>query len=488
MKILHKYIFKEHLVPFLMSLSVMALILLAQFLLKNMDKFLGKGLPLTLLFELIFYNMAWVVALAVPMAILISTLMAFGRMSADNEITAIRASGITYFSMLNPALIFAISISIFMIYFNNWILPDMNHKARNLISNITKTNPTIFFKSGKLHDEIDGYIFYFDKEGDGKDKFEESTIIKYDKRNILQTIISKHAELIDDNNDEIITIGLKDGNIYEPLKNSNEYRIIRFNENIIRLNADEFSFNRKKTRYRGDRELTFDSIKSKISQLETKISNHQINIKNEMLAIDTTLVKHIYQNPNLQKYLNNHGILHNEIINSEQAIQFIENLIKKLPAKIDIKNDNGNIKSVSKSKFKRSLKRSLRSIKHDKSEIEKKVKSKNKYEVELHKKFSLSIAGIVFVLVGAPLGIIARRGKFSISIAISLIFFLIYWAFLIAGEDFADKGQLNPAFAMWLPNIILLIIGFLLNLKIISNKKIIFTNFSTIKGKFIKNV
>ena len=163
-------------------------------------------------------------------------------------------------------------------------------------------------------------------------------------------------------------------------------------------------------------------------------------------------------------------------------------MIKKLPAKIDIKNDNGDIKSVSKSKFKRSLKRSLRSIKHDKSEIEKKVKSKNKYEVELHKKFSLSIAGIVFVLVGAPLGIIARRGKFSISIAISLIFFLIYWAFLIAGEDFADKGQLDPAFAMWLPNIILLIIGFLLNLKIMSNKKIIFTNFSTIKGKFIKNV
>tara|TARA_Y100001954_G_scaffold95024_1_gene103959 strand:- start:1769 stop:3235 length:1467 start_codon:yes stop_codon:yes gene_type:complete len=488
MKILYKYIFKEHLVPFLMSLSVMALILLAQFLLKNMDKFLGKGLPLTLLFELIFYNMAWVVALAVPMAILISTLMAFGRMSADNEITAIRASGITYFSMLNPALIFAVAISMFMIYFNNWILPDMNHEARNLISNITKTNPTIFFKSGQLHDEIDGYIFYFDKEGDDKNKFEESTIIKYDNKDIVQTIISKHAELIEDNNDDIITIGLKDGNIYEPLKNVDEYRIIRFNKNIIRLNADEFSFNRKSTKYRGDRELTFDSIKSKISQLETKISNHKINIEKEMLEIDTTLVKYIDQNPNLKKYLTNQNIANDETINSDKAIDYIENLINTLPAKIDVKNESGDIKSVSKSKFKRSLKRSLRAIKHDRSEIEKKAKIKNKYEVELHKKFSLSIAGIVFVLVGAPLGIIAKRGKFSISIAISLIFFLIYWAFLIAGEDFADKGQIDPAFAMWLPNIILLIIGILLNLKIISNKKITFTSFANIKGKFIKNV
>ena len=161
----------------------------------------------------------------------------------------------------------------------------------------------------------------------------------------------------------------------------------------------------------------------------------------------------------------------NKMGSSDSAIIFIDNLMKKLPAKITIENKNGATTTVSQSKFKRALKRIRRAIEHDKSEIEKKVKSKNKYLVELHKKFSLSIAGIVFVLVGAPLGIIARRGKFSISIAISLIFFLIYWAFLIAGEDFADKGKINPALSMWLPNIILFLIGLLLNLKITSKQK-----------------
>ena len=454
----------------------MALILLAQFLLKNMDKFLGKGLPITLLFELIFYNMAWVIALAVPMAILISTLMAFGRMSSDNEITAIRASGITYFSMISPALLFATIISAIMIYFNNWVLPEMNHKARNLISNITKTNPTIFFKSGQLHDELDGYIFYFKSEGDDKNKFEESTIIKYNNRKIAKTITSDHAELIEDYNDNIITIELKDGHIYEPLQNSDEYRIIKFKENIIRLSTDDFSFERKDSKWRGDRELTFDSIKSKIILLDSKITKHKANIKNEMIDIDTTLIKYVNQNSNLKGYLNDSDISTNKITAPESAITFIDNLIKKLPAKIKVKDEAGEIKTVSQSKFKRALKRSLRAIKHDKSEIERKVKSKNKYLVELHKKFSLSIAGIVFVLVGAPLGIIAKRGKFSISIAISLIFFLIYWAFLIGGENFADKGQINPALSMWLPNIILLLIGLLLNLKIISNTQINFSN------------
>ena len=92
--------------------------------------------------------------------------------------------------------------------------------------------------------------------------------------------------------------------------------------------------------------------------------------------------------------------------------------------------------------------------------------SKNKYLVEMHKKFSIPVASMVFILVGAPLGIIARRGKFSISMVISLLFFLIYWAFLIGGEEFADQGKLNPILAMWLPNIVLFIVGMLLNIKI----------------------
>tara|TARA_Y100001970_G_C14197105_1_gene838773 strand:- start:574 stop:1971 length:1398 start_codon:yes stop_codon:yes gene_type:complete len=454
-----------------MSLSVMALILLAQFLLKNMDKFLGKGLPATLLFELIFYNMAWVVALAVPMAILISTLMAFGRMSSDNEITAMRSSGLTYLSMVGPALGFAIIISAIMIYFNNWVLPDMNHKARNLISNITKTNPTIFFKSGQLHDELEGYIFYFDSEGERKNKFKKSIIIKYDNREIVNTITSEYAELIEDYNDELITIKLTNGQNYETSKNEDEYIITKFKESIIRLNTNDFSFERKDSKYRGDRELTFDAIKIKIESLENKIEKHRNSINNQITDIDVTLSKHVKQTPYLTNYLNNSDISLTNTKSVDSIILFIDNLIEKMPSKIKIK-DQDKIREVSQSSFQRNLKKIRRGIQYDKSEIEKKTKSKNKYLVELHKKFSLSVAGIVFILVGAPLGIIARKGKFSISIAISLIFFLIYWAFLIAGEDFADKGKIDPALSMWLPNIILLLIGIFLNLKVTSQQKL----------------
>ena len=492
MKLLHKYIFKEPLIPFLMSLSVMALILLAQFLLKNMDKFLGKGLPATLLSELIFYNMAWVIALAVPMAILISTLMAFGRMSSDNEITAMRASGMTYSSMIGPALIFAVIISAFMIYFNNWILPNMNHKARNLIANITKTNPTIFFKAGQLHDELDGYIFYFESDGEDKNKFKKATIIQYDNQQILKKITSDYAELVEDYNDDVITIKLTDGQIVEVKNNTQpkpnnkiklsnmplykNIQIIKFKKNIIRLDANDFSFERRDSKYRGDRELTFDAIKDKINYIEEGVQKDKITIKNQIAEINNVLLENIEENSVIENHLNSYNISKSSIISPDSAIIFINDLIKKLPNSIRVKNEDGKYQTVQRGKFRRELERSLRIINNEKESISKQTKSKNKYLVELHKKFSLSIAGIVFILVGAPLGIIAKRGKFSISIAISLIFFLIYWAFLIAGEDFADKGKINPALSMWLPNIILLLIGLLLNLKVISNKNMRFSN------------
>ena len=97
----------------------------------------------------------------------------------------------------------------------------------------------------------------------------------------------------------------------------------------------------------------------------------------------------------------------------------------------------------------------------------------DKFRVEMHKKFSLPVACIIFILVGAPLGIVTRKGKFSINIGISLTFFLIYWAFLIGGENFADKGSINPALAMWLPNIVLLIVGIYLNYRINNGQRIL---------------
>ena len=157
MKRIDGYIFKEHLTPFFLSLLVLLFILLANFLLKSIDKFLGKGLSINLLFEYLFYNMAWILALAVPMAGLIATLTAFGRFSADNEITAMKTCGISTIKLLRAPLLFGVVVTGLMIYFNNFILPDMNHKARSLSYNISKKRPDLEFDDGRCTKAIPNY-------------------------------------------------------------------------------------------------------------------------------------------------------------------------------------------------------------------------------------------------------------------------------------------------------------------------------------------
>ena len=130
MLLISRYIIKELILPFIYSLMIIALMLFITFFLRAIDRFLGKGLSALTIFEYLFLNLAWIVALAVPMAVLIATLMAFGRMSEDNEINAMRASGISFMSILKPALIFGLTICLSLTYFNNYILPEMNFYAR----------------------------------------------------------------------------------------------------------------------------------------------------------------------------------------------------------------------------------------------------------------------------------------------------------------------------------------------------------------------
>ena len=123
--------------------------------------------------------------------------------------------------------------------------------------------------------------------------------------------------------------------------------------------------------------------------------------------------------------------------------------------KTDIADSLKEIQGASMSRVERRLKNLKRGIGSDFSLIISYKNSINKYLVELHKKFSIPFASVVFILIGAPLGMMARKSGFAVSTAFSLGFFIIYWAFLIGGEEFADRGLLSPVLSMWLPNIVL---------------------------------
>ena len=148
MRLVSRYLLRELILPFILSLLIIVFILFINFLLRAIDRFLGKGLDIQIILEYLFLNLAWIIALSVPMAVLIATLMTFGSLSDDNEINAMRASGISFLSIIRAPLIFGLFIASILIYFNNFILPEMNFRARLLSGDIYRKRPDMNIEPG----------------------------------------------------------------------------------------------------------------------------------------------------------------------------------------------------------------------------------------------------------------------------------------------------------------------------------------------------
>ena len=440
MKILNRYIVKEHLYPFISALSALLFVLLANFLLRSMDRFLGKGLELTLILEYVFLNLAWILALAVPMAILVATLMAFGRLSADNEISAMRAASISYFRLLVPALLFSCIIAGLMMYFNNQVLPEMNHKARMLSSDISRKRPDLDFDVGYFIDAIPKYNFLLGSRNE--EVFSDITIFSNRDGRKQQTITASTGTIstVDDG----VVLHLDDGVIHEYIGNEkNEYRQIYFDKYQVMIPVDNMVMSRRDSNIRGDREMTFTMMKDKIKSYKEKITNTHIRIRDRLINEAVKL--------NIESGVDSLTLI-TPLVAQQTLFQY----------EIDIADTLKEAKIGSMTRVKRRLKNMKRGIESDFSLVTSYNNSINKYLVELHKKFSIPFASIIFVLIGAPLGMMVRKGGFVVSMAFSLGFFIIYWVFLIGGEEFADRGLLSPVLSMWLPNLVLGLLGILM--------------------------
>ncbi|HNS72661.1 MAG TPA: LptF/LptG family permease, partial [bacterium] len=154
---LWRYIIKEHIGPFFFAICVITLVFVLNLVFRELPRILSRGLELLLVLEFFALNMAWIVALAVPMAVLVAALMAFGRLAGDNEIVAMKASGVSVLRMITPVLICAAGLALFLIWFNNSVLPDFNHRARLLASDIARKRPTLSLEAGVIYRDLPNY-------------------------------------------------------------------------------------------------------------------------------------------------------------------------------------------------------------------------------------------------------------------------------------------------------------------------------------------
>ncbi len=439
MRLLRRYIIKELLSPFIFSLLVIIFILFVQFLLRAIDRFLGRGIDTFTIFEYLFLNLAWIVALAVPMAVLIASLMTFGRLSEDNEITAMRASGISFLKIIRPALIFGTIVCLLLLYFNNFVLPEMNFRARILSGDIYRKRPIMSIDPGHFIGDLPNYGMIIG--GKTGEIMEDVRIFSKNSRNKQTSIYSKTGKLETIGNQLILT--LYDGEIHElDVKDFSEYRRIQFSKHKINIPMDDLLLMRRDTSNRTDREMTIPMM-----------INRKQNYQNRVNSVWKRMGNNYYKTTG-------DSIVPKTLLKTLSDLSYYQE---------DAKQDTSLSQTQINTKT-RKIKTLERQMKNEFNLLNSYQKSINKYGVEINKKFSLPVACILFVLLGAPLGVLARKGGFVVGMSLSFGFFLIYYLLLIGGEEMADRNIVSPVVGMWAANVVLFFIAFYLTVRTVRER------------------
>jgi len=394
---------------------------------KFADRLVGKGLDTLVVVQLIIYNLAWMLVLVIPMACLVATLMAFGAMSQNNEITIIKASGVSLWKMMIGPVLASGVLCYLLILFNNHVLPDANHKAKILTFDISRTKPTLSLEPGVFSQEVNNYAILVRKIDKNTNELEGITIYDYTDQSKINVVTAKKGKIFFSKDQTKLIMELHRGEIHESeLMRKNMYRKLVYSNHRITMNADQFSFQQSTPGGpRGDRELSSRDMK---------------------YIIDSLMVIKTSQAVALEKETEKHFFVDSASTETKPLYRAGD---KDFIYAIAIEKLN-TARNIIISNAKR--------VEFTKGEI-------NGYWVEIYKKYSIPAACIVFVLIGVPLGVMTRKGGFGMAASISLFFFLIYWAFLIGGEKLADRNFISPFMGMWSANFLLAIIGIVLTMK-----------------------
>ncbi len=411
---LWKYIVKEHIGPFLFGLSIITLVFLLNLIFRELGRILSRGLSFAVITEFFFLNLAWIIALAVPCAVLIATLMAFGRLSGDGEITAMKAGGVSIINIITPVFFLSILLALFMVWFNNNVLPDANFRTKLLAADIGRKRPTLNLEPGVVYKDIEDYGILVESIEEKPDTSYVTNVYIEDNSDPQKStfIQAERGKIYLNSQTGTLYMILYDGVMHElDLETMEQYNRVEFPRQLLSISVPDMVMSRSTEGYRGDREKSAEMMLT-----EVKANEGSIQDRKQKAA---ELISGYFA-----KYLPDSK--------SKENIQSIYD-----PARI--RTDNIRLKQQVKAELS-----SLKSLDRENFKL----------MVEVHKKYSIPFACIVFVLVGAPLGIMSRKGSMAVAGGIAFIFFLIYWSTLIGGEELADNQFVTPFWAMWIANVI----------------------------------
>ncbi len=442
---------KSYLGPFVFTFFIALFILLLQFLWKYIDDLVGKGLEWYIIAKLMFYASSTFVPLALPLAILLSSLMTFGNMGEHYELVAMKAAGISLRKAMKPLIILSFMLSIAAFLFSNYVLPVANLKFGSLLYDVRQQKLAFNISEGIYYHGLEGFVIRVGKKAKDNKTIYDVKIYNHSKNqgNVTVTTAERGTmNLSGDHKNLIFT--LYDGNTYNDVTNVARYRITRpfeatsFKKQILNFDLSQFQLNRT------NEEL----FKTHYSMLNIQQLNH---------SIDSLSNKHIASK---DRYLNNFLKKYSYIGDTFAIIPVVNSSVRLDSIEMPILSnfEIGNRKEILNAAL-----RSARSAKENILAFNKELKTRKqiitKHEVVWHQKFKLSIACFIFFFIGAPLGAIIRKGGLGLPVVVSIIFFVLYHIISMTGEKAAKTGEWNVEFGLWLSTLVVLPLGLFLTYK-----------------------
>lgn len=453
MKKLHLYMLKSFLGPFVFTFFVALFILLLQFLWKYIDDLVGKGLEGFIIAKLLFYASSTFVPLALPLAILLSSLMTFGNLGENYELVSIKAAGISLSKAMKPLAILAVFISMSAFFFSNYVLPVANLKFGSLLYDVRQQKLAFNINEGIFYNGLkDVVIQVGEKDKDNKTIYDVK-IYNHNKRmgNTDVTLAEKGVmELSADKQKLVFT--LFNGNAYEEINEkgyrlSRPFSITKFDKQIMVFDLADFKLNRTNE----------DLFRSHYSMLNIQQLNHSI----DSLSDEKIDRYRFYKEKYLKKYSyidKLDSLLMDTIVINDTLLQ--DSLKYPLMENFD---------NASKAEIFEIALKNCRSVKDNLIYYQKELDTKQtiviKHEVVWHQKFKLSLACLIFFFIGAPLGAIIRKGGLGFPVVVSVLFFVIYHVTSITGEKAALTGEWNVVFGVWMSTLVILPMGLFLTWK-----------------------
>jgi lipopolysaccharide export system permease protein len=435
MRILTRYLLTSHVGPFLFALFALSGIMFVQTIARRLQDLAGKGLPTSVILEVMYLSLPHILALTLPMAVLVAVLYAFAQLAAENEITALKASGVNLIRLMAPLLVVSVFIAGFMLWFNDRVLPEMNHRLKNLVVDVAAKTPTLQLTEHVINplrtaDYRTRYWLKADRIEDQTGRMWNVVIFDLSNARKARTVYADSGVMHMNTAQTDMMLTLYDGYIHEVDEYQQaELQRVLYQEQRIELRGIGTQLSRSQDDYRTDREMSLamlsavvDSARANLVALHEEARHIQQSTLEAVLAGPAAELDELPPSAGglSQAFADRRSFARPGVMLGNDAVAY--------QAALDAQRLANNEQSIQ-------------------DQI-------NQYSVEYHKKYAIPFACIIFVLIGAPLAVRFPRGGVGMVIASSFTIFGIYYMSLIGGESLGDRGVIHPVWGPWAPNLL----------------------------------